>query len=121
MLKTSRKPLLVVALLLCIAGVSLAAYGMFWVTSSNTVHVDVQYTVDLSSSVSGSNVTLDALVRRNGAPIAGIGVDFYYSVNSGVNWTYFATQTTAASGIAQAIYTITANGGYDFEAIATIP
>lgn len=121
MLKVPRKSLLVVVLLLGIAGGSFAAYSMFWV-SSNVVHVDMQYAVVLSSSsIVDSSITLSAAVTNNGSPVrAGIGVDFYYSLNGG-DWTYFTTQYTGAGGVAQAIYLVTANGGYDFEAIVTIP
>ena len=120
MLIRSGKSLLIVVLLLCIAGASSAVYGMFWVTS-NVVHVDVQYTVVLSSSVSNSDITLNAAVTNNGSPVgAGINVDFYYSLN-GDPWTHFATQPTDAGGVAQAIYAVTGNGGYDFNAIATVP
>lgn len=121
MLKVPRKPLLVVVLLLCVAGSSFVAYSMFWV-SSNVVHVDMQYAVNLSaSSIAGSTITLSATVTNNGSPVTpGIGVDFYYSLNGG-NWTYFATQYTGAGGVAQATYLVTANGGYDFEAIVAIP
>jgi hypothetical protein len=123
MLKTRRTPLLVVALLLCIVGGSLTAYAAFWVTS-DPVHVSVNYAVVLSSSVVDSSVTLNAAVTNNNNPVeAGIGVDFYYSLNGGP-WTYFATYQTGnngVAGVAQAIYTATANGGYDFEAIVSIP
>jgi hypothetical protein len=121
MLKTSRKSLLIVVLLLCIAGGSLTAYSVFWV-SSNVVHADVQYTVVLSSSsLVDSTITLSAAVTNNGAAVrAGIGVDFYYAVDGG-DWTYFTTQYTNAGGIAQAVYTVMANGGYDFQAIVSIP
>lgn len=121
MLKTSRRPLLVVVLLLCIAAASLAAYSYIWV-ASNRVHVDIQYAVNLSTSVSDSSITLNAAVTNNGVPVrAGIVVDFYYSVNGGVDWVYFATQLTNAGGAAQAIYTATVNGGYDFKAVVTVP
>lgn len=121
MLKMPRKSLLVVGLLLFIAGGSLVAYGAFTVTS-NTVHVNMQYTVTLSTfSVSNSAVTLNAAVLDNAIPVgAGINVDFYYSFNGGA-WTLFTTQPTDAGGVAQAIYTVTIIGAYDFEAIANIP
>lgn len=111
---------MVAIVLLCIAGSSIA-YSMFWVTS-NTVHVDSQYNVVLSSSVSFSTVTLNAAVTNNGAPVgSGITVDFYYSTNGGVDWTYFNTGFTDAGGVAHAVYTVIANGGYDFRAVVTIP
>lgn len=120
MLKIHRTQILVVALLLCIAGGSLAAYGAFWITS-NVVHEEIQYVVVLSRSVLDSNVTLNAAVTNNGYPArAGLSVGFYYSLNQG-EWTNFATQSTDAGGVAQVIYTVTANGGYDFEAILIIP
>jgi len=93
---------------------------MFWVTS-NVAHVDVSYAVVLSSSVSNSDITLNAVVTNNGGPVgAGINVDFYYSLNGNVP-TYFTTQPTDAGGVAQAIYVVTTNGGYDFRAIVNIP
>ena len=98
-------------------GGSLAAYGMFLVTS-NIVHVDMQYIVDLT--VSGkNNVRLTASVTRNGSPVRGIDVAFYYSFNGG-DWIYIATSTTNPNGIARANYRITANGAYDFKAIAGV-
>jgi hypothetical protein len=118
MLKMSGKSLLTLVLLLCIAGSSLVAYGMFWVTS-NIVHVDMQYTVVLSSSASNSVVSLTARVRNNDKPVgAGINVAFYYSLNGGI-WTYFATQSTSRGGVAHATYTVTANGAYNFKAIVS--
>jgi hypothetical protein len=118
-LKTSRKSLLIIVSLLCIAGGSLAAYGTFWVTS-NMGYVDMRYTVALSSSVSKNHVTLTAEVTRNGSPVGpGIDVDFYYSLNGG-EWTYFTTNPTNNRGVARVMYRITANGEYDFNAIVNI-
>ncbi len=116
----SRKPLSVLILLLCIAGVGIAAAYIFAV--SNVVHVDMQYGAVLSNSVADSSVTLIATVTNGVSPVrAGIIVDFYYSIDSGTTWTYFATQNTDASGVAMATYNATANGSYDFRATATIP
>jgi hypothetical protein len=125
MLQTIRKPLLVVVVLLCTVGGSLTAYGVFRVTSNvvqvDIVNADMQYTVVLSASVSDSVVSLTAVVRDNGMPIgAGIAVVFYCSVNGG-DWTYFATELTNPGGVAHATYTATANGAYDFKAIAISP
>lgn len=111
--------MLVVVCLLLVGG-SLAAYSLFWITS-NTVHVDIRCTVVLSFSASDSDVSFNAVVRNNGRPAgAGINVDFYYSLNNG-NWTHFATHPTNRGGVANARYTVTANGGYDFKAVASIP
>lgn len=121
MLKTSRKPLLVAVLLLCIAAGGFAAYSYLFVTS-NVVHVDVQYVAALTASVTGSTITLDAAVTNNAVPVgAGLNVDFYYSIDAGVTWTYFASQLTDSGGMAQAIYTVTVNGAYDFRAVVTVP
>lgn len=120
MLKTSRKPLLVVVLLLCIAGGSLTAYGYFF-TESNVAHVDMQYAVALTVSVVDSNVTLYAAVTNNGSPVrAGLNVDFYCSYNNG-DWAWFASRPTDATGTAQATFTTGSNGGYDFKATVTVP
>jgi hypothetical protein len=98
------------------AGGGLAAYGMFFVTS-NIVHVDMQYTVDLT--ISGqNNVRLTASVTQNGNPVRGIDVAFYYSFNGG-DWIYFATSTTNGGGFARASYRITGNGVYDFKAMVS--
>ncbi len=108
-----------VVLLLCIVGSSLAADGMLWVTS-NIVHVDLQYTVVLSSSVLGNVVSLSAVVRYNGRPVgAGIDVEFYYSFNGG-EWTYFTTQPTNRGGVAHAKFTMTVNGEYSFMATVSM-
>jgi len=121
LLKTSKKSLLIVAAILCIAGSSLTAYAAFW-PESNVVHVDMQYSVALTSTVGNSVVTLNAAVTNNGLPVgAGIIVDFYYSTDGRVNWNYINTGSTDTGGVAQATYTVTVNGGYDFKAIATIP
>jgi hypothetical protein len=89
--------------------------------ASNSVHVDVQYEVDLTHSVVDSEVTLNAAVSNNGNPVgAGYAVDFYYSVD-GSEWTYFDTQITGDLGLVQSTYVLTTNGGYDFQAIVTIP
>jgi hypothetical protein len=118
-LKMHRKLLLVIVFLL-LAGGSLAAYGMFSVTS-NTVHVDMGYAVALSFSVSKNHVSLTAAVTSNGSPgRAGIDVDFYYSLNSG-EWTYFATELTNHRGVARVRYTITVSGEYDFKAMVSTP
>lgn len=121
MMKMNKKSLLVIGLMLCIAGGSMAAYAAFLVPS-NVVHVDMDYVTTLSTySVVNSVVTLNAAVTDNGATVgAGINVDFYYSFNGG-SWTYFTTQPTDTGGIAQAAFTATVIGGYDFKAIANIP
>jgi hypothetical protein len=117
----SKKALLCIAIFSCLA-VSLSAvtYGMLFI-ASNSVHVDVQYGVDLTYLVVDSEVTLNAAVSNNGDPVgAGYAVDFYYSVD-GSEWTYFDTQITGALGLVQSTYVLTTNGGYDFQAIVTIP
>lgn len=120
MLRISRKPLLVVATLIFIAGIGIAAAYIF--ATSNVVHVDMQYAVALGPSVTDTNITLTATVTNGAAPVrAGIIVDFYYSIDGGTTWTYFATQPTDASGVSSVTYSATANGGYDFRAVATIP
>jgi hypothetical protein len=121
MLKIHRKPWLVVGLLLCIAGVSLAAYAYIWI-SSNVVSVDVQYSVNLETiSVVDSGITLNATVTNNGLKVRpGLVVDFYYAVDGG-DWISFATQLTDDGGVAQAIYNATYNGRYDFKAGVNIP
>jgi hypothetical protein len=117
-----RKPLLVVGLLLSIVGVSFVAYGYIFATS-NQVSVSIQYAVQLlPPSVSDRSITLNAAVTNNGVPARdGLAVDFYYSIDGGVNWTYFATQFTDTGGVAQAVYTAPYNGVYDFKAVVTVP
>jgi len=120
MLKTSRKSLLVVALLLCIGGGSLAAYGFIFV-DSNIVNVDMQYAVALSSLVTDSTVTLDAAVTYGPNPArAGLNVDFYYSLN-GDPWKYFDSKTTDAGGIARSVFLANQTGAYQFYATVTVP
>jgi hypothetical protein len=58
---------------LFVAGGSSAPYNTFWVTS-NVVHVDMQYAVPLSYSVSKNHVSLTAAVTYNGSPV-GAGID----------------------------------------------
>lgn len=120
MLKTSRRPLLVAVLLLCIAASGLVAYSYLFV-ASNLAHVDMQYAATLTTSVTDSTVTLNAAVKNNGSPVrAGMTVDFYCSVDGGPS-TYFATSLTDTGGVAQTTYAATYNRGYDFQAIVTIP
>ena len=117
-LKITRKSLLTIATLLCIAGSTLAGYGMFQV-ASNIVHVDIQYAVALTISVSKNRVQLTATVTNNGNPVgAGINVEFYYSLDGG-DWTYFATQPTNRRGVARTAYRLTVDGVYDFRAIVS--
>ena len=117
-LKITRKSLLTIATLLCIAGSTLAGYGMFQV-ASNIVHVDIQYAVDLIISVSKNRATLTATVTNNGNPVgAGINVEFYYSLDGG-DWIHFATVSTNHRGVAHTSYRFTVDGVYDFEAIVS--
>jgi hypothetical protein len=114
------KKLLCIVLFSCLAVFSAVTYGMLFI-ASNSVHVDVQYEVDLTYSVLDSEVTLNAEVSNNGSTVgAGYVVDFYYSVD-GSESTYFDTQFTDDLGIVQSTYVLTTNGGYDFQAIVTIP
>lgn len=118
-----RKPLLIVGLLLSIAVVSLVAYGYIFAIS-DPVHVDVQYAVKLETvSVVNSVITLKATVTNTGPGLVGVGlnVDFYVSIDGKITWNYFATQPTGGAGVATKTYTATANGGYDFKAIVTVP
>ena len=117
----SKKALLCIALFSCLAvSLSVVTYGMLFI-ASNSVHVDVQYGVNLTHSVVNSEVTLNTAVFNNGNPVgAGHIVDFYYSVDES-EWTYFDTQITGDLGLAQSTYVIKTNGGYDFQAIVTIP
>jgi len=109
------KTLLAIVLLLCVVGSDLVVYGMFQVTS-NIVHVDMQFTITLFSSVRNGEVSLTARVRINGNSVGdGIDIAFFYSLNGG-EWNHFATQKTNRGGIARATYTITAIGSYDFKA-----
>ena len=108
--------------MLSLAGVFLSVtYGALFITS-NSVHVDIQYSVTLSNSVVDSEITLNAEVSNNGNPVeAGYNVDFYYSVDGGTTWVYIDSQLTDRFGVAQAIFEATTNGGYDFQAIVTVP
>jgi hypothetical protein len=117
----SKKTFLCIALFSClVVALSAVTYGMLFV-ASNSIHVDVQYEVDLTHSIVDSEVTLNAEVSNNGNPVgAGYIVDFYYSVD-GSEWTYFDTQITSDLGLVQSIFVITTNGAYDFRAILTIP
>lgn len=118
----SNKKLLRVAILLCAVGALIAATCGLIFINSNSVHVDIQYSNTLSYSIADSAVTLTAEVSNNGNPVgAGYNVDFYVSADGGTNWQNFASPSTDSSGIAQAVYTATTNGGYDFYATATIP
>jgi hypothetical protein len=120
--KNSKKTILRVAILLCVAGILLTiTFGAIFIVS-NSVHVDVQYSVNLSHTVKDSVVTLNAAVSNNGNPVGnGYIVDFYYSVDGGANWVHFDSRLTDVTGVVQTIYTATTNGGYDFRAIASIP
>jgi hypothetical protein len=116
----SKKTLLCIVIFSCLAVLSAVTYGMLFI-SSNSVHVDVQYEVDLTYSVVDSEVTLNAAVSNIGSPVgAGYTVDFYCSID-GSEWTYFDTQITDDLGFVQSTYVLTTNGGYDFQAIVTIP
>lgn len=118
-LKMSKKSLLVVVCLLCIAGNSLAGYSAFMVTS-NIVHIDIQYAVTLSYSVSRNHASLTATVTNNGNPVGPrISVEFYYSINSG-DWIYFTTESTNNRGVARTRLTLTTPGNYDFRAIVSL-
>ena len=121
-MKNSNKKLLRVAILLCAAvAIITVTCGLIFV-NSNSVHVDIQYSNTLSYSVADSEVTLTATVANNGNPVgAGYNVDFYVSADGGVGWANFASQSTDSAGVAQAVYTATTNGGYDFYATATVP
>ena len=118
----SKKALLRIVLLSSLGAAALltVAYAAMFI-GSNPVHVDVDYQVALTSTVTGTTIDLEAVVSNMGSPVgAGIVVDFYYSVY-GSTPALFDTQTTDASGHVQSTYSITANGSYDFQAIATIP
>jgi hypothetical protein len=118
MLERLRKSLVRVVLLLCLVGSALTVYGKFLATS-NIVHVDIQYTVELSRSGGGRNVNLNARVSFNGSPVgAGVNVNFYYSFNGG-GWVLFASDTTNGGGNAHASYRIIVNGSYDFRAVVS--
>ncbi len=87
--------------------------------ASNIVHVDIQYAVALTLSVSKNRVSLTATVTNNGNPVgAGINVEFYYSLDGG-DWTYFATQPTNHRGVARTTYKLTVDGAYSFQAIVS--
>ena len=119
-MKISRKPLLVLPFLLCVAGFSFFAYAYIY-ASSDPVHVDMQYAVSLEASVAGSQVTLTATVTNNGLPAgAGIQVDFFDSVDEGTTYYDFAYAYTDANGVAQVTFVAEYNGSFDFKAIATI-
>lgn len=120
-MKMAKKSLLVVALLLCIAGGSLAAYAAFTVTS-NTVEVVLNYNVTLTESVSGSVITLDALVTNGTTPISGISVTFFDTTISGAPGSFNVNPaTTNLTGFAEVTYTVGGNGDWTFSAVANIP
>jgi hypothetical protein len=120
MMKMNRKYSIVAVALIAIMCVGIV-YAAFTVTS-NTVYVDMKYTVSLTTfSISNSAITLNAAVKNNGVAIgSGINVGFYYSLDGGA-WTGFDTKPTDAGGVAQSVFTVTAIGGYAFEARADIP
>ena len=120
-MNNSKKKLLRVVILLCAAAaITTVTCGMIFV-KSNSIHVDMQYSTVLSSTVTDSEVTLTATVTNGGVPVEGYNVDFYISTDSGANYDCFASQNTDSSGIAQVAYTATTNGAYDFFATATVP
>ena len=121
-MKNSKKMLLRVFVLVCFAGIlSAITYGAIFITS-NQVHVDIQYEVDLSVIVTDSEIDLEAAVSNNGSPVgSGFIVDFYVSADGGVGWAHFDSQSTDGSGVASTTYTATTNGAYDFKAIVTVP
>lgn len=117
----SKKTLLRIVLLSSLAAALLTVTYAALFAASNTVEVDVEYEVDLTATVVDTQVTLEAVVSNMGSPVgAGYAVDFYYSVY-GSAWVNFDSQTTDANGYVTTTYSITANGYYDFQAIATIP
>ncbi|WP_455278316.1 hypothetical protein [[Eubacterium] cellulosolvens] len=117
----SKKTLLRIVLLSSLAAALLTVTYATIFIASNSVNVGVEYRIELTHTVEDTLVTLDATVYNNGGTVgANYVVDFYYSVY-GSDWTYFDTQITDDSGYVQSTYSITANGSYDFQAIATIP
>lgn len=117
----SKKNLLRIVLLSSLAAALLTVTYATIFIASNSISIGVDYRIDLTYTVEDTLVTLDATVFNFGNPVgANYVVDFYYSVY-GSEWTYFDTQITDDSGQVQTTYAITANGSYDFQAIATIP
>lgn len=120
-MKIPRKSLLVLPFLLCVVGFSISAYAFIY-ASSNPVEVDLKYDVGLSASVSGSKVTLTAIVTNNGVSVGeGIQVDFFVSADGGVTYYDLAYAYTDAEGSAEVIYNAEYNGHFDFYAMASIP
>ena len=110
--------LLAIALVVCIAGASMAAYAQFWVTS-NTLTVNNNYAVSLEViERSNSNVLVRATVTSN-YNVFELPVAFQYLVN-GV-WTDYQTRATDASGVATCLYVLTTNGDASFRAVVNIP
>ena len=121
-MNNSNKKLLRVAISLFAATALITVTcGMIFI-NSNTVHVDMQYSNTLSSSVTDTAVTLTATVTNGGVPVgAGYNVDFYVSADGGAVWANFASVSTDSTGVAEVVYTATVNGGYDFYATVTVP
>ena len=119
--KNSKKTLLRIAILLSLAGVFLTVtYGALIITS-NSVHVDIQYEVELTHSVVDTEITLNAEVSNNGSPVGeGYIVDFSYSVDDGTTWVWIDSQPTDPAGFAQTIFVAPTNGGYDFQAVVAV-
>jgi len=88
------KKFLIVIALLAVVVASGIAFALFYVTS-NVVHVSMNYTVNLSTTVSGSVVTLAARVEYQGNPQGAMTVNFYESPD-GSAWTQAGTWSSGA-------------------------
>jgi hypothetical protein len=117
MLKMTKKSLLVISLLLCIAGTGLAAYAAFWV-NSNPVHVKLDYVVHMEDppSVSGSEITLRAYVTSNGVTLLSGTISFFEWDGTGYNIHVGDGTIDGTTGWAQYIFDAGGNGDYYFEA-----
>ena len=117
--------LLAIALAVCIAGASLAAYAQFYVTSAPLLVANT-YAVTLEETArSLSAVAFKATVTSNGPNCVGVPVIFQYYANN--VWNTYQTQTTtnggltfSTTGYATCTYTLTTNGDIQFQAVVDI-
>lgn len=122
----TKKLAIIIAVVACLAVTCTAVYATFYITSSPTAPVTVNYSISLTETRGfNPSFTLTATVTDSssdgGSCITDVPVTFYVNAN-GAGWTSIGTSHTNAEGIATGSYSIQSNGETDqFQAAIGMP
>lgn len=125
-MKTTKKAAIIIAIVACLAVTCSTVYATFFVSSTPTSPVTVNYAVTLTETRGFDpsfklSATVTDASSDGGSCVNDVPVTFYVNVDDG-GWVAIGTSHTNSDGVATSSYSIQSNGETDqFQAEIGIP